>query len=125
MAGKNNRFKLFKDKTSLAKRYSRMLNGGTTEIKGDKLGWWERRDLQKNTNTDIRIRIPEVFDGRPDLLAFRIYRNSSLFWLILQYNNIVDIEEEFTTGKEIIVPARDRTVSSIVNRSIRKEPLRK
>ena len=123
MAGKNSRFKLFKDKTSLAKRHSRMLNGGTTEIKGDKLGWWERRPLQKNTNTDIRVRIPEIFDGRPDLLAFRIYRNPRLFWLILQYNDIVDIEEEFTTGREIILPARDRTISSIVNRSIRKEPV--
>lgn len=123
MAGKNNRFKLFKDKTSLAKRNSRMLNGGTTEIKGDKLGWWERRDLRKDTSTDIRIKIPEIFSGRPDLLAFRVYKRPNLFWLILQYNNIVDLEEEFVTGKEIVLPSVDRTLSSLVNRNIRREPI--
>jgi len=123
VAGKNNRFKLFKDKTSLAKRNSRMLNGGTTEIKGDKLGWWERRDLRKDTSTDIRIKIPEIFSGRPDLLAFRVYKRPNLFWLILQYNNIVDLEEEFVTGKEIVLPSVDRTLSSLVNRNIRREPI--
>jgi len=123
VAGKNNRFKLFRDKTSLAKRNSRMLNGGDTEIKGNKLGWWERRPLQKNTATDIRITIPEVFSKRPDLLAFRVYRKSNLFWLVLQYNNIVDIEEEFITGKEILLPDVDRTLSSLVNRNIQKEPI--
>lgn len=123
MAGKNNRFKLFKDKTSLAKRNSRMLNGGTTEIKGNKLGWWERRDLRKDTSTDIRIKIPEIFSGRPDLLAFRVYKRPNLFWLILQYNNIVDLEEEFVTGKEIVLPSVDRTLSSLINRNIRREPM--
>jgi len=123
VAGKNNRFKLFKDKTSLAKRNSRMLNGGTTEIKGNKLGWWERRDLRKDTSTDIRIKIPEIFSGRPDLLAFRVYKRPNLFWLILQYNNIVDLEEEFVTGKEIVLPSVDRTLSSLINRNIRREPM--
>lgn len=125
MAGnkKNNRFKLFRDKTSLAKRNSRMLNGGTTETKGDKLGWWERRELRKDTSSDIRITIPEIFSERPDLLAFRIYRRPDLFWLILQYNNIVDIEEEFVAGKEIILPSVDRTLSSLVNRNIRRESI--
>lgn len=115
---KNNRFRLFRDKTSLAKKQSRMLNGGETEVKGNKLGWWERTSFDKNISTDIRLVIPEVFDRRPDLLSYRVYRTPRLFWLILQYNNIVDVEEEFRTGKEILIPSRTRALSGMVNRSI-------
>lgn len=118
---KNNKFKLFRNKSSLAKKRSRMLNGGETEQKGNKLGWWERKSFKKNISSDIRITIPELMDKRPDLLAYAIYRNSGLFWLILQYNNIVDIEEEFRAGKEIIVPSRSRTESGLVNNVVKKE----
>jgi hypothetical protein len=120
---KNNKFKLFDNKTSLAKRHSRMLNGGTTSTKGDKLGWWERKTFEKNISSDIRVIIPDVYDRRPDLLAFFLYRNPKLAWLILQYNNIVDIEEEFTTGTEIIAPSRTRALSSMVNKNIINEAI--
>lgn len=118
---KNNRFKLFNNKTSLAKRQSRMLNGGKTEIKGDKLGWWERESFEKNTTTDVRVTIPDVYDRRPDLLSYRVYQTPRLFWLILQYNNIVDVEEEFRSGQEIILPSRVRALTSMVNNSIINE----
>lgn len=118
MAGKNNKFKLFPDKSSLAKRHSRLLNGGDTEIKGNKLGWWERAKIDKNVSGDIKVTIPDVYNKRPDLMAHRVYGKSNLFWLILQYNNIVDIEEEFVTGRELILPSRIRTLSSIVNNNI-------
>lgn len=124
MTGKNTRFSLFDDKTSLAKRYSRMLNGGDTETKGDKLGWWERRIIEKNTTSDIRITLPDVYEHRPDLLAYVVYGKPNLFWLILQYNDIVDIEEEFIRGAELILPARDRVLSSLVNRNTIKEVTR-
>jgi len=123
MRGKNNRFKLFNNKSSLAKAQSRMLNGGDTDIKGNKLGWWERKDFEKNINTDIRIIIPQIFNKRPDLLAYRIYRNPNLFWLILQYNNIVDLEEEFVAGREIFVPSPKRALSGMVNNNTIKEPI--
>lgn len=121
MRGKNNKFKLFQNKSSLAKRYSRMLNGGTTELKGNKLGWWERGDFEKNISTDRLVVIPDVYDNRPDLLAYAVYGNPALFWLILQYNNIIDLEEEFVTGAEILLPSRTRVLSSMVNNNIRKE----
>jgi hypothetical protein len=120
---KNNKFKLFNNKTSLAKRQSRMLNGGDTEIKGDKLGWWERENFEKNITTDIPFIIPEIYDRRPDLLSYRVYQTPRLFWLILQYNNIVDVEEEFRTGQQIILPSRVRALTSMVNNNIISEQI--
>lgn len=115
MAGKNNKFKLFPNKNSLSKKYTRMLNGGETEIKGNKLGWWERKPFEKNISTDYIVTIPEIYDKRPDLMAYQVYGKPELFWLVLQYNDIVDIEEEFVSGKEIILPSRIRTLSGLVN----------
>jgi len=126
MTGKskpNTRFKLFENKSSLAKRYSRMLNGGNTELKGDKLGWWERISLPKDTYTDITFVITKQYEHRPDLVSFRYYSTTRLTWLILQYNNIVDIEEEFVAGKTLIIPARSRVFSKILNNNPIKEPI--
>ena len=115
MAGKNinNRFTLFQDKTSLAKKYSRMLNGGNTETKGNKLGWWERIDIERDIFTDKQYVLGVEHEGRPDLVAASIYGRTSLMWLVLQYNSIVDIEEEFVTGKTITLPTRNRLFSEI------------
>lgn len=104
----------------MAKKYSRMLNGGRTEIKGNKLGWWERKTFDKNTSNDIRVIIPDVYDKRPDLLAYAIYGKPNLFWLVLQYNDIVDVEEEFRSGKEIFLPSRVRVLSGLVNKNVIK-----
>lgn len=118
MAGKpNTRFKLFENKTSLAKKFSRILNGGTSELKGNKIGWWERKSIEKDVNTDVSMVLDNSVEGRPDLVAYVMYRNTSLTWLVLQYNNIVDIEEEFIAGREIFLPSRNRVYSEIINNS--------
>lgn len=124
MAGKNvnNRFRLFEDKTSLAKRFSRMLNGGDTSRKGNKLGWWERRQIERDTFSDILFELQARHVNRPDLVAFEVYGNAQLTWLVLQYNNIVDIELEFLAGKVITLPSPNRTFSNIVTENPEREP---
>lgn len=107
MDGKNV-FELYNDKNSLSKKNTRMLNGGETNIKGDKLGWWERKPLEKDPATDRVIRITNSYEKRPDLVSFDYLGTTQLTWLVLQYNNIVDINEEFILGKEILLPQTDR-----------------
>lgn len=114
MAGK---FQLYKNKNSLAKRRTRMLDGGISEIKGNKIGWWERRTLQKNSVTDRIILITEKYDKRPDLMARDYLGSTRLMWIVLQYNNIVDIEQEFVLGKEVIIPSRTRAESEFTRKS--------
>jgi len=123
MAGKNinNRFRLFDNKTSLAKRLSRMLTGGTTEIKGNKLGWWERNEIERDIFTDRKYRLGPEHEGRPDLVAAGVYGTTKLTWLVLLYNNIVDIEEEFVAGRTIVLPSSSRVFSQIAIKNPERE----
>ena len=114
MAGK---FELYKNKSSLAKRRTRMLDGGESEIKGNKIGWWERRSLPKNSVTDRIVKITEKYHKKPELVAKDYLGTTRLMWLVLQYNNIVDIEEEFIMGREIVLPSRPRAESEFTGRS--------
>lgn len=98
-----------------------MLNGGETEIKGNKLGWWERKPLPKDDSTDIILEINEEYSKRPHLVAFDFYGLVTLTWLVLQYNDIVDIEEEFVRGKTIILPSRSRALTLLTGGSIRND----
>jgi hypothetical protein len=113
-------FKQYKNKTSDRKQYSRIVQGGDFERRGSKIGFWDRRtDIEKNQDTDVIIfTLPLQYNKRPHLLAYDFYGRSDLMWLILQYNNIVDIDEEFITGKEIRVPPYNRVFSDIITKNI-------
>ncbi len=110
----------YKDKTSDKKKYSRINQGGTFERSGFKISFWSKRtDILKDQNDDIEIyKLPIQYNKRPDLLAYDLYGRSDLMWVVLQYNNIVDIEEEFITGANLKLPSRSRVYSEIVNRSV-------
>ena len=92
---------------------SRYVQGGTTDRYRNRLGWWERK-LFSYEDTDITITLLPSEAGRPDLVAARIYGKATLAWLVLQYNNIVDIETEFTTGTEIRLPSQRRVTLDVM-----------
>lgn len=113
-------FKEYKNKSSIYKRYSRYLQGGTTEVKQKKLGWWERRtDFLTPAPDDIIIyALPKVYEGKPGLLTYDIYGREDLEWIVLQYNNIVDIVEEFVAGARINLPSKRRVFFDIAIKTI-------
>lgn len=94
-------------------RESRYVQGGTTNRHPNRLGWWERKIFEQQ-DTDITVTILPNEVGRPDLMATRIYGKANLAWLVLQYNNIVDIETEFTVGKELRLPSVRRVTLDIM-----------
>lgn len=94
----------------------RYVQGGLTDRFRNRLGWWERFPLERQTD-DIRVTITKDTEGRPDLVAFRIYKKATLMWLVLQYNNIVDINTEFVAGKTIVLPTPRRVQVSILSNS--------
>jgi len=110
-------YKLYENKSSLSKLFSRYLQGGTSTMSGDKIAWWERTDIPKPAIDDIPITIDAVYAKRPDLVAFDYYGTTELEWVILQYNNIVDIMEEFTYGTKIVIPSNSRVRNSIAVKS--------
>jgi len=65
--------------------------------------WATVSDDLSRTPSKLAI-IPAGYEGRPDLLAYKIYGDSELWWAICAANNIVDPLEQLVAGKQIIVP---------------------
>jgi hypothetical protein len=86
---------------------SRYTHGGTTEVDGKFLQWWDRKKFRHDPS-DLFITLKKTFEGRPDKLASVMYNDSSVWWLILQYNNILDINDEFIAGVELRLPTKER-----------------
>lgn len=87
--------------------------GGSTVDFGNRLGWWDRRILPLSP-TDVTIKISSKYAKRPDLLAYDLYGSSTLQWLILQYNTILDINSEFVEGVSITVPTKTRVHTELL-----------
>ena len=100
---------------SIFNKDSRYVQGGITTVKSNKLDWWEKLPI-KQDSTDVVVVISAVYNRRPDIMAKYFYGKSTLMWVILQFNNIVDINEEFIEGKEIRVPTRIRVQLELLNR---------
>ena len=102
---------------SVEYQYSRYVQGGLTDRYNNRLGWWERDlDLLVEDDTDVFITIAPKYDKRPDLLAADYFGSTLLMWLVLQFNNIVDINEEFIAGKRIRMPATQRVLFDFLNK---------
>ena len=102
---------------SLDNAKGRYTQGGETEAFDQRLGWWER-DLEtlNQNDTDLFVIIQSKYDKRPDLFAADYFGSSLLMWTVLQFNNIVDINEEFITGKTIRMPVQERVLFDFLNK---------
>lgn len=97
---------------SLTSINSRYVKGGFTNTNGRYLGWWERIIIPKGSD-DIDLIVTEKYAYRPDLIAKDVYGKETLMWLVLQYNNIVDINE-LINGVSIKLPST-RRIQSILS----------
>lgn len=110
-------FKLYTDKSSLNRKYSRVVLGGTIDVldDGKVLGWWEKNEFPTNQNDDVNFVITSEYECRPDKISYYMYGREDLMWLVLQYNNIIDINEELVAGKTLVLPSYQRALYSLVN----------
>ena len=97
-------------------REGRYLQGGDVDSTAKTIDWWESVNFPKSPS-DIPITITPKYTGKPWLLAYDAYGKSWLGWFILQYNNIVDDNEEFIEGKEILLPTAQRLFQELLARS--------
>lgn len=93
--------------SSADNKKSRYVNGGITEVFSTRLGWWERIIYERHRD-DISYKIEPKYHNRPDLLAFDIYGSPAYMWVVLQYNNILDVNLEFIEGQTITIPSPNR-----------------
>ena len=101
--------------SSVNKRNSRLVQGGTTTAYPLRLGWWERIAMLPEDD-DLFVTVTNRQDRRPDLIASDYYNRADLAWVVLQFNNIVDINLELQAGAEIRLPTQDRLFFDMLNR---------
>jgi hypothetical protein len=65
--------------------------------------------------TDVQYQIDAIYRGRPDLLAFDLYGDSSLWWVfsVRNPNVLQDPIFDFLPGAIIFIPKKD-TITSIL-----------
>lgn len=117
-------FQLYADKSSLLKKNSRYVQGGTTDILGVKaigniLGFWDKNtDVPINQVDDIPLVLTSEYNLRPDKIATFFYGRADVMWELLDYNNIIDVNEEFVTGATISIPSANRLFGDILTSPI-------
>ena len=99
--------------SSVENNSSRYVHGGDTTVLENRLGWWERTDIEERQD-DNDFLVTGQFVGRPDLIAFEQYGKANYAWLVLQYNNIVDLSEELVEGAILTLPSQRRVVTGIM-----------
>ncbi len=104
-----------KNVKSTDNRNSRYVQGGTSEIYNNRTGWWERRVFEPQDD-DIRFVVTAAEEGRPDVISQRIYGKAIYAWLVLQYNNIVDVETELLPGAVMFLPSQNRLILDIITK---------
>jgi hypothetical protein len=90
----------------------RYVLGGTTEVSTFALEWWDRNDLPKDP-TDIVYSMERKYEGNPEILGKVFYGDRRLWWVICQYNGIVDPMDELVEGKILLIPTLDRVKKNL------------
>lgn len=112
-------FKLYTDKSSVLRKNSRYVQGGTSDLTPNAVNWWEKReDIPSDQYDDITFIISKANEFRPDLISYQVYGRPDLAWLVLQYNEIVDINEQFVVGRTILLPSPIRAFTDILTSSL-------
>ena len=93
--------------SSINEGSSRYVKGGITEQYTTRLGWWERSIFIKQSS-DIPFTITPKYEYRPDLVSNDLYGRDDLGWFIMQYNNLIDVNEEFILGTTLTLPSASR-----------------
>lgn len=88
--------------------------GGQTEVSSRALEWWDRADIPLDSS-DLVYALEEKYVGKPYLLGKLFYGDEGLWWVICQYNAIIDPIGELVVGRVLRIPSPSR-----VNDRLRK-----
>lgn len=99
--------KEFKMQSVVNNKNSRYIAGGVTETGELGIEWWER-EKYKLAEDDLLVEVDHSLEHRLDLIAHIYLGNSKLWWLVAQYNAILDPFEEVIVGVIIRVPSLTR-----------------
>jgi hypothetical protein len=66
-----------------------------------------------NFNDNLTYMIPPEFAYRPDLIAYKFYKDSKLFWILVYVNNFKNSPEDFIVGAVIKVPRFEKVLGRV------------
>lgn len=92
---------------SVLRRKSRYASGGTTEVGETGLEWWERNTYTSAAD-DRLYTVDKKFAGRLDMIAALFLGEPRLWWVLAQYNSILDPYAEVLEGSTIYIPSSAR-----------------
>jgi hypothetical protein len=88
---------------SVLNKNSRYVSGGRTEVNPTALEWWERIPLPVNKDDTVYV-VEKRFEGRLDQIAAVYLGEPRYWWVIAQYNNILDPYSEISEGAILYIP---------------------
>jgi hypothetical protein len=103
------------NQNSLFNKYSRYVGGGTSEVLGTRLDWWERSIFDRD-NSDATYVVENAYEGRLDLIAAIFYNEPRYWWVLAQYNNILDPFYEIKPGRILMIPSKERLPLMLLSR---------
>jgi hypothetical protein len=102
-----------KNSTLMAK--SRYVSGGVTEVNKAALEWWERASFSADGSDQIYV-VEDRYAGRLDLIAALFLEDSKLWWVVAQYNAILDPYNEIFPGRKLRIPTKSRVQTMLTGR---------
>jgi hypothetical protein len=100
---------------SLFNKYSRYVGGGETETANGFIEWWER-SLFEQDPSDIVYTVENFYEGRLDLISSVFYNEPRWWWVLAQYNNILNPFSEVVAGRILLIPSKSRLPLMLNNR---------
>jgi len=103
-------------KNSVLRRKSRYSSGGVTEVSSNRIEWWERNVFTSSAD-DSLYTIDKRTTGRLDLIAAMFLGEPRLWWVLAQYNKILDPFAEIVEGAKIYIPSTERVDAMLDGRT--------
>jgi hypothetical protein len=102
------------NKNSMLDKKSRYVIGGTSEKEQLGIGWWERKEFRPSPDDQLIV-ITGRHVGRIDLIATDFLGDSKYWWIIAQYNAIIDPFDEIQEGKYLRIPSQS-TINLLIGK---------
>jgi hypothetical protein len=93
---------------------SRYTNGKVTTNRLNKTFLILRKPIKlEEDSTDTFIEVDQQLEKRPDLVSYKAYGVSELWWAIYEFNNIRDPFFDLKSGQILRIPAIERVLEAI------------
>jgi hypothetical protein len=96
----------------------RYVIGGSTEVSAAVVEWWNRTPIKRDP-TDLVYFFEKKYEGRPEMLGYVFYGDSGMWWIIAQYNNILDPTFELVEGKLLLIPTAERVKADLISPNLK------